>query len=422
MPSPMASLPSAGKTVSPATVGGVAQTREGASEPAKPSFDEMVRRPAMREDAPALKPAPRRDEGQETALPPAHTAKRSPDKAAHATDDQDTRETPVSTLMLPDLPVPTRVALPSDPGVAMVPTDPLGNPLLGDPLLGGALPAEAPSSPDAPSAGSRVLLPTSPASTLPAQANAGVDNPGVPDLQNAATATATTADATATALPTATATMDNLAKAPLQNLLSFTAHLATGQAGAAIPEVINLGRDIIDALRNDDAETTTSPTGTLLAGVGASNAPLGLARTETVNAMEAPSADLHGGHFDEDVADAVRWMADQKIGHAHIKVTPNDLGTVEIRLRLEGDRVHADFSSAQADVRQALENSLPKLRDMLGQHGFQLAHADVGQQHAPPSQGGTAPHGEGAADTSDAGPETPRTVRMTARGLVDAYA
>ena len=59
---------------------------------------------------------------------------------------------------------------------------------------------------------------------------------------------------------------------------------------------------------------------------------------------------------------------------------------------------------------------------MLGQHGFQLAHADVGQQHAPPSHGGTAQHGESAADTSDAAAETPRTVRMTARGLVDAYA
>ncbi|HJS34084.1 MAG TPA: flagellar hook-length control protein FliK [Pseudoxanthomonas sp.] len=420
MPSPVASLPSAGKTMSPATVGGVAQTRETASEPAKPSFDEMVRRPAMREDAPARKPAPRRDEGQETPLPPAHTAKRSPDNAAQATDDQDTRETRIATLVLPDLPVPASVVPPSDPGVAAVPTDPPGNPLLGNPLLGGALPAEAPSSHDALLAGSRALVPAAPAGALPAAAIAGPDNPGVGDLQDAATTTG--ADPTATALPTATATTDNVARAPLQNLLSFTAHLATGQAAAAIPEVINLGRDIVDALRSDDAETTTSPTGTLLAGVGASNAPIGLSRTETVNAMEAPSADLHGGHFDEDVADAVRWMADQKIGHAHIKVTPNDLGTVEIRLRLEGDRVHADFSSAQAEVRQALESSLPRLRDMLGQHGFQLAHADVGQQHAPPSQGGTAQHGESAADTSDAAAETPRTVRMTARGLVDAYA
>ncbi|HEY1033524.1 MAG TPA: flagellar hook-length control protein FliK, partial [Pseudoxanthomonas sp.] len=221
--------------------------------------------------------------------------------------------------------------------------------------------------------------------------------------------------------PPATPVADAPAKAPLQNLLSFATHLATGQVAAALPEVVTLGRDIVEAFRGDDAEGTT-PTGNLLAGVGASNASLGLARTETVNAMAAPSADLHGGHFDEDIGDAVRWMADQKIGHAHIKVTPNELGTVEIRLRLEGDRVHADFASTQADVRQALESSLPRLREMLGQQGFQLAHADVGHQHAPPSQGSGAGQGESTGDAGEPVAEAPRTVRMTARGLVDAYA
>jgi len=188
-----------------------------------------------------------------------------------------------------------------------------------------------------------------------------------------------------------------------------------------VPDAVKLGRDIVDALRSDDGDAA-APTGNLLAGVGASNAPLGLARTDTVNALQAPSADLHGGHFDDDIGDAVRWMADQKIGHAHIKVTPNDLGTVEIRLRLDGDRVHADFSSAQADVRQALESSLPRLREMLAQHGFQLAHADVGQQHTPRPQGGGPAFGEGAGDSAEPAIEPPRTVRMTARGLVDAYA
>ncbi|MEJ2790817.1 MULTISPECIES: flagellar hook-length control protein FliK [unclassified Pseudoxanthomonas] len=420
MPSPMASLPPAGKTVFPATAGGVAQARESTPDPSKPSFDEMVRHPATRDEAPARKSAPRRDEGQETtALQQPHATNRHPDDAARTTDDQDIKEAGVATLVLPEVPLPAAALPLADPGIT-VPTDPLGNPLLGNPLLGDVMPAEAVPSPDAVLAGGRATTPASPAGALAAPVAAGTGNAVPPDLQNAASPNAT--DAPATASPTATAATGNVARAPLQNLLSFTAHLATGQAAAAIPDVINLGRDIIDALRSDDAETPTSPTGTLLAGVGASNAPLGLSRTETVNAMEAPSADLHGGHFDEDVADAVRWMADQKIGHAHIKVTPNDLGTVEIRLRLDGDRVHADFTSAQADVRQALENSLPKLRDMLGQHGFQLAHADVGQQHAPPSHGGTAQHGESAADTSDAAAETPRTVRMTARGLVDAYA
>lgn len=233
------------------------------------------------------------------------------------------------------------------------------------------------------------------------------------------------AAATADAAPqAAVATQAETSKPALQNLLSFATHLATGHLAAAVPEAIALGKDGLDALRSEDADTTT-PTGNTLAGLGHAVSPLGLARTATVNAMEAPSADLHGGRFDEDIGDSVRWMADQKIGHAHIRITPNDLGTVEVRLRLDGDRVHADFTSAQAEVRQALENSLPKLRDMLGQHGFQLAHADVGQQHQPSSQAagtgrGDREAGNGPAGSDDA--DLPRPVRMTALGLLDAYA
>ncbi|MBD9467579.1 flagellar hook-length control protein FliK [Pseudoxanthomonas sp. PXM01] len=386
MPSPTSALTFAVKP--PPTAAGSNATSE---EPAKKTaFDDLVRRPARRDDAPRTT-NPRNGETKESV-------RQRPDRAVAGKQDEartedDKSEDAIATSAVPpilmELP-PIASALPADAAAAAL-TDPFGNP-----LLGGAQPApNTPLASDALLAGGRAAV--------------VIDTTG-DGAQAASTDTA------ATPAPNASE-----AKAPLQNLLSFATHLATGQVAAAVPDAINLGRDLVDAFRNEDGDAP-APTGNLLAGVGASNQALGLSRTETVNAMEAPSADLQGGHFDEDIGDAVRWMADQKIGHAHIKVTPNDLGTVEIRLRLEGDRIHADFASAQADVRQALESSLPRLRDMLGQHGFQLAHADVGQQHAPPSQGGGSPTGDGSGDASEPVSEAPRSVRMTARGLVDAYA
>lgn len=400
MPSPTSALNFAMKAPSPSTASAIpADTNEAPAK--KPAFDDMVRRPARRDDA-ARAPDARTAEAKEPVRqrPDKAVAGRQ-DEAARASAEDDTPDDGTVASLVPpilmELP-PLQPALAAD-ATATLPTDPLGHP-----LLAGAHPAaNAPLPADALLAGGRAAIPA----TLPGAIATGP----------AADAGQTVASGT-TATPAA-ATTD--AKAPLQNLLSFATHLATGQVAAAVPEAITLGRDLVDAFRSDDGDTAV-PTGTLLAGVGASNQALGLSRTDTVNAMDAPSADLHGGHFDEDIGDAVRWMADQKIGHAHIKVTPNDLGTVEIRLRLEGDRVHADFSSAQAEVRQALESSLPRLRDMLGQHGFQLAHADVGQQQSPPSKGGGSQHGEGGPDAGESVAEAPRTVRMTARGLVDAYA
>lgn len=410
MPSPTSALSFAPPASAPATTpANATMSNDDGSATKKPAFDDMVRRPARRDDA-ARTQTSRAGEAKDRAAPrPERTAGR-PDEAAPASAEKDTAEdapaassVPPILMELPPIQAPTPLA-----AAAVVVAEPIGNPL----LAGAQLVPSAPVHADG--------LPTGGATAMPAALmSASLPDMAVgipPDTSPDSTTPVPPGTAT-TSQPTSAATD---AKAPLQNLLSFAAHLATGQVAAAVPDAIHLGRDLVDAFRSEEGDAPT-PTGNLLAGVGASNAPLGLARTETVNAMEAPSADLHGGHFDEDVGDAVRWMADQKIGHAHIKVTPNDLGTVEIRLRLDGDRVHADFSSAQAEVRQALENSLPRLRDMLGQHGFQLADADVGQHHTSPSQGAASPHGESSADT-EALTETPRTVRMTARGLVDAYA
>ena len=410
MPSPTSALSFATPASAPATTpANATMSNDDGSATKKPAFDDMVRRPARRDDA-ARTQTSRAGEAKDRAAPRPEQTAGSPEEAAPASTEKDTTEealaassVPPILMELPPIQAPTPLA-----AAAVVVAEPIGNPLLAGAQL-------------MPSASVRAdSLPTGGVTAMPAALTAA----SLPDTA-VGIAPDTSADST-TPVPAGTATTSQPAsaatdaKAPLQNLLSFAAHLATGQVAAAVPDAIHLGRDLVDAFRSEEGDAPT-PTGNLLAGVGASNAPLGLARTETVNAMEAPSADLHGGHFDEDIGDAVRWMADQKIGHAHIKVTPNDLGTVEIRLRLDGDRVHADFSSAQAEVRQALENGLPRLRDMLGQHGFQLAHADVGQQHTPPSQGAAPPHGESPADT-EALTETPPTVRMTARGLVDAYA
>ena len=410
MPSPTSALSFATPASAPATTpANATMSNDDGSATKKPAFDDMVRRPARRDDA-ARTQTSRAGEAKDRAAPrPERTAGR-PEEAAPASTEKDTTEealaassVPPILMELPPIQAPTPLA-----AAAVVVAEPIGNPL----LAGAQLMPSAPVHADGLLAGGATAMPAALTSaSLPDMAV------GIPPDTSADSTTPVPAGTATTSQPASAATD---AKAPLQNLLSFAAHLATGQVAAAVPDAIHLGRDLVDAFRSEEGDAPT-PTGNLLAGVGASNAPLGLARTETVNAMEAPSADLHGGHFDEDIGDAVRWMADQKIGHAHIKVTPNDLGTVEIRLRLDGDRVHADFSSAQAEVRQALENSLPRLRDMLGQHGFQLAHADVGQQHTPPSQGAAPPHGESPADT-EALTETPPTVRMTARGLVDAYA
>ncbi|RBL12375.1 flagellar hook-length control protein FliK, partial [Xanthomonas oryzae] len=80
-------------------------------------------------------------------------------------------------------------------------------------------------------------------------------------------------------------------------------------------------------------------------------------------------------------------------------------------------------TAANADTRQALEQSLPRLREMLGQNGFQLGQADVGQQHQHPSGNRNGGNGHGNGLTlDDSAPVGIPSVVLRQRGLLDAYA
>ena len=143
----------------------------------------------------------------------------------------------------------------------------------------------------------------------------------------------------------------------------------------------------------------------------------------------SPTATPHvgGEDFEDAMSARIGWLADQKIGHATIKVTPHDLGLIEVRLQMDGDKVHASFTSAHADVRHALESSLPRLREMLNDQGFQLGNADVGHQHTAQDGRAGSGGGERGGFGGDGDPGLVETTvspsqLMRQRGLLDAYA
>lgn len=152
-----------------------------------------------------------------------------------------------------------------------------------------------------------------------------------------------------------------------------------------------------------------------------------LASTPVFDGEPTPTPTLGDDGFDQAVGARLGWLADQKIGHAHIRLNPEDLGPVDVRLQMNGDKVHASFSSPHVDVRHALESSLPRLRELLGEQGFQLAHADVGHQNSGDGSPSAQPGGTGDLAGGDGEPSWGDTTvsaaqLMRQRGLLDAYA
>lgn len=150
----------------------------------------------------------------------------------------------------------------------------------------------------------------------------------------------------------------------------------------------------------------------------------GLPRLDLAAAFPTPLP-LQDRRFAESLGGRLQWLADQGGGEVRLRLSPEGLGPVEIRLQLDGDRVDLAMHASLAETRQALEQALPKLREMLAQGGLQLGQADVGQQPAHDRKPDTseASFGEGLASTA-AAVLIPASASPPRRGegLLDLYA
>jgi flagellar hook-length control protein FliK len=119
----------------------------------------------------------------------------------------------------------------------------------------------------------------------------------------------------------------------------------------------------------------------------------------------------------------VTWMIDRGEQVASLRLSPENLGPVEVRIAVREGETSVWFGAAHADTRAALEQSLSRLRDMLGASGLSLADAGVSSQTPrDPQRGFTAAALARAAQESGADPSGGIVMQVSRRGLVDLYA
>ncbi len=76
----------------------------------------------------------------------------------------------------------------------------------------------------------------------------------------------------------------------------------------------------------------------------------------------------------------ITWMATQHEQTAELHLNPPNLGPLDVVLKVSGDQATALFTSPHAAVRDAVQQALPQLRDMLAGNGITLGNATVSDQ------------------------------------------
>ncbi|MCZ4303475.1 flagellar hook-length control protein FliK [Zoogloeaceae bacterium G21618-S1] len=95
------------------------------------------------------------------------------------------------------------------------------------------------------------------------------------------------------------------------------------------------------------------------------------------------------------VGNRVLWLVGQNNSKAELILTPPHLGKLEISLTVTGDTTTAQFTAATPAAREALEQAMPRLREMLEQAGVTLTDSNVNTTAR--DSNGEAGHGQGRA-------------------------
>ncbi len=92
----------------------------------------------------------------------------------------------------------------------------------------------------------------------------------------------------------------------------------------------------------------------------------------------------------EQVAEKVQMMMSKNLKNLDIRLDPPELGRMQIRMTMNNDLANVHFTVSNPQARDLIEQTLPRLREMLAQQGMQLADSSVQQQSSGQQQGYTA--------------------------------
>lgn len=98
-------------------------------------------------------------------------------------------------------------------------------------------------------------------------------------------------------------------------------------------------------------------------------------------ALELP-VEIQLGHtaWRDEVGQKLTWMVSNHRQQADLVLNPPQLGRIEVTLSLDGNQASASFTSPHATVREALENSMTRLREVLADAGVTLGQTHVGSE------------------------------------------
>lgn len=160
------------------------------------------------------------------------------------------------------------------------------------------------------------------------------------------------------------------------------------------------------------------------------------AQPRNPQAAQAQAQQLFNAHpqlltprWGQAVGERMIMMAQHGPRSAQIQLDPPELGSMQIRVHVQGqDQISVSFTSPNPAVREALEQQMPRLREMLAEQGLELSEGAISDDSSSNGQGSDSRGGSEGRTGGYAGGGTGELDSESlpgsavAVGLVDYYA
>lgn len=147
-----------------------------------------------------------------------------------------------------------------------------------------------------------------------------------------------------------------------------------------------------------------------------------LQRDANVQGRTTMQSDIGQAQWKTEIAEKVAWFSARNISHAEIRLDPPELGSLQIKIQLNQEQAQVTFNSPHASVREALDQSSNRLREMFQEQGLNLADVNVGGEGAQERESAAGELAEASPGDDHLDAEAELPIAHQRIGLVDSYA
>ena len=189
-----------------------------------------------------------------------------------------------------------------------------------------------------------------------------------------------------------------------KNIADFQQYIESSRKQANISEPINSVKSFEQAIKIEQTNVQTIPVDTKVNMTTNQLQPVTLVNNPILSAVINDRINTHlnttqinqnlevktpmgKSQWNKNFSKQIVMMANKGMQMAKIKLNPMSLGPVEAMVKLSGETAVVNLTSLHLTTKEALENAIPRLKEMLNENGFSqvdvnVAHQDKQQQEA----------------------------------------